>query len=242
MSQTITALLRLRELILEGELPPGERLSENTVADRLGASRTPVRAALARLSEEGLLEPIPSGGFAVRTFSEGEIRDSIEVRGTLEGLAARFAAERGAGREELAGLRDTVARIDAVVGHSRLSEADFAGYVELNEAFHAGLLALAGSAVLSRKVEQTVALPFASPSGFVLAQSALPEAVTILTVAQEQHRAVVEAIDLREGGRAEALMREHARLAHRNLALAMRHQHTLDLVRGGSLIRRRAHA
>ena len=64
MSQTLTALLRLRELILSGALPPGERLSEPSVAERLGASRTPVRAALARLAEEGLVEAIPSRGFA----------------------------------------------------------------------------------------------------------------------------------------------------------------------------------
>ncbi|MFT8244468.1 GntR family transcriptional regulator [Roseomonas sp. BN140053] len=242
MSQTVTALLRLRELILEGELSPGERLSENTVADRLSASRTPVRAALARLAEEGLLEPIPSGGFTVKAFSEREIRDAIEVRGTLEGLAARFAAERGASVQGLGHLRDLLGRIDAAIGRERMTEADFAGYVELNEQFHAVLLELAESPVLARKVEQVVALPFASPSGFVMAQGVLPEARVILTMAQEQHRGVVEAITLREGTRAEALMREHARLAHRNLALALRNQHTLHLVRGGALIQRRLRA
>jgi GntR family transcriptional regulator of vanillate catabolism len=83
MSQSVAALLKLREVILSGSMPPGERLSENGVAERLGASRTPVRAALARLAEEGLLEPIPSGGFMVKAFTEREIRDAIEVRGTL---------------------------------------------------------------------------------------------------------------------------------------------------------------
>ena len=93
--QTVKALLGIRELILSGELPPGARISELAVVERIGVSRTPVRAALARLQEEGLLEPIASRGYAVRAFSEVEIRDAIEVRGTLEGLAARFAAERG---------------------------------------------------------------------------------------------------------------------------------------------------
>ena len=54
--------------------------------------------ALVRLEEEGLLEAIPSGGFMVKAFSERDILDSIELRGTLEGLAARFAAERGVSR------------------------------------------------------------------------------------------------------------------------------------------------
>ncbi|APT59808.1 GntR family transcriptional regulator [Roseomonas gilardii] len=238
MSQSVAALLKLREVILSGSMPPGERLSENGVAERLGASRTPVRAALARLAEEGLLEPIPSGGFMVKAFTEREIRDAIEVRGTLEGLAARFAAERGASPEGLAHLRDILEGIDAVLARDSTGGIDFTEYVTLNEHFHQLLLELADSPVLARKVGQAVALPFASPSGFVMAQGALPEARVILTVAQEQHRSVVEAISLREGARAEAIMREHARLAHRNLALALR-QGKLHLVQGGALIQRR---
>lgn len=83
-SQAVRALLGLRELVLGGELPPGSRISELWVADRLGVSRTPIRAALIRLQEEGLVEPIPSGGFAVRSFAESEISDAIELRGTIE--------------------------------------------------------------------------------------------------------------------------------------------------------------
>jgi GntR family transcriptional regulator of vanillate catabolism len=95
----------------------------------------------------------------------------------------------------------------------------------------------AGSAVVARQIGRVVALPFASPSGFVLAQAALPAAQRILAVAQEHHRAVVEAIEHREGARAEALMREHARLARRNLEFVLRDQDTLRLVPGGGLIR-----
>ncbi len=105
-SQTVRAQLRLRELILGGELAPGARIPELALVERLGVSRTPVRAALVRLAEEGLLEALPGGGFAVRDFSETDICDAIELRGTLEGLAARLAAERGVGAVVLAGFRD----------------------------------------------------------------------------------------------------------------------------------------
>jgi len=101
VSQTLKALLALRELVLRGELRPGERVSELQMVERLGVSRTPVRMALVRLEEEGLLDAIPSGGFAVKAFSEREVLEAIEIRGTLEGLAARLAAERGVGRSEL---------------------------------------------------------------------------------------------------------------------------------------------
>ena len=93
--QTVKAQLALRELILGGELKPGTRIAELWLVERLRVSRTPVRLALVRLAEEGLLDALPNGGYAVKDFSESDIVDAIELRGTLEGLAARFAAERG---------------------------------------------------------------------------------------------------------------------------------------------------
>lgn len=94
-SQTVRAQLALRELVLSGEIRPGERLSELAIVDRIVVSRTPVRAALMMLADEGLVEQIPSGGFAVRSFSDVEVSDAIEMRGAIEGLAVRFAAQRG---------------------------------------------------------------------------------------------------------------------------------------------------
>ena len=237
MSQTVTALLRLRELILSGALAPGERLSELSVVDQLGVSRTPVRAALARLEEEGLLEPIPSGGFAVRAFAVGDIRDALELRGTLEGLAARLAAERGVALPALNEMRRLLDSIDRVIGGGQISAADFSAYIGLNEQVHARLIDFAGSTVVARQIGRVMTLPFASPSAFLEAQGMLPEARAILTLAQEQHRAVLEAIENREGARAEAIMREHARLARRNLQLALSDQEVLQRVRGGALIR-----
>jgi len=89
-SQAVKAQQRLRELILAGQLPGGTRIAELALVERLGMSRTPIRAALMRLGEEGLLQTLPGGGYAVRTFSEREVADAIELRGTLEGLAARL--------------------------------------------------------------------------------------------------------------------------------------------------------
>lgn len=238
MSQTLSAQLRLRDLILSGDLPPGERLSEPSVAERLGASRTPVRAALARLADEGLVEAIPSGGFAVKAFTEEEIRDAIELRGTLEGHVARLAAERGAPVAVLIEMKKLIARMDAATTPP-VTEAGFTDYVALNAHFHELLVEAAGSAVVARQIGRVVALPFASPSGFVLAQAALPAAQRVLILAQEHHRAVVEAIEHREGSRAEAVMREHARLARQNLELVLRNQDSLRLVPGGALIRGR---
>ncbi|MBQ0819034.1 GntR family transcriptional regulator [Microvirga terrae] len=241
LSQTVKAQLALRELVLRGALNPGERVSELQMVERLGVSRTPVRMALVRLEEEGLLEAIPSGGFAVKAFSEKEVFISIEIRGTLEGLAARLAAEHGVGRSELVEAASCLDDIDEVIRRDML-EIDLSQYVELNARFHRILIDMADSPPLARQIERASALPFASASALVPVQSRSPELHHILTVAQDQHRCVLTAIERREGSRAEAIMREHARIAHRNLERALTNQRDMDLVPGSALIKRRVRA
>ena len=237
-SQTVKAQLRLRELILGGDLVAGDRVTELALVDRLGVSRTPVRAALLALQDEGLLEPLPGGGCAVKAFSEAQIRDAIEVRGTLEGLAARLAAERGVAPSLLALAAQTLARIDALLAAPALTERSFSGYVDDNARFHALLASMADSEAVQRQTERAAAQPFASPSAFVMAATAGPQARDQLVVAQAQHHAVLEAIERREGARAEALMREHSRIAHRNLSDALTSRNGLRGLPGAGLIRR----
>ncbi|MFM0715580.1 GntR family transcriptional regulator [Paraburkholderia strydomiana] len=235
-SQTERALLGLRELIVEGHLLAGARISELWVVDRLGVSRTPVRAALNRLEEEGLLEPIASGGFAVRSFTVDDIGDSIELRGTLEGLAARLAAERGVDAAHLQELHACIDEIDVILA-GELTDDAFSAYVDANRRLHALLAAASNSSVIERQIERVMTMPFASPSAFVMAQSIDAGARDMLRIAQSQHRAVVESIERREGARAEALMREHARIAQRNLHAALENQNVMTQVPGGKLIR-----
>ncbi|GAB4183622.1 MAG: GntR family transcriptional regulator [Thalassobaculales bacterium] len=241
-SQTLRALLALRGMVLEGALAAGERVSELAIVERVGVSRTPVRAALARLAEEGLLEPIPSGGYTVRAFTAREVLEAIEIRGLLEGLAARLAAERGVSALALAPLKECLGALDEVVGQDDLGAAGFADYVELNARFHALLVETAGSRLVERQIERAITLPFASPSAFVMAQATMAEARAILMIAQDHHRCVVEAIERREGSRAESLMREHSRLAGRNLGLALRSKGSIEKVPGAALIRRQEFA
>ena len=238
-SQAVKAQLRLRELILAGDLPGGSRIAELAIVEKLGVSRTPIRTALMRLEQEGLLEALPNGGFAVRTFSERDVADAIELRGTLEGLLARMAAERGAAAVALAGARECLAGIDVVLAQPALDDEAFARYVTLNQRFHALLAGMADSPVLVRELERVVSLPFASPSGFVVVQANSARARDMLIVAQDQHRQVLEAIEEREGSRAEAIMREHSRIAQRNLREAVQ-THNLDRMPAVRLIRKRA--
>jgi GntR family transcriptional regulator, vanillate catabolism transcriptional regulator len=236
-SQYLTALLKLRELILSGEMKAGERLSELALVERLGVSRTPIRTAMMRLEQEGLTHPIPTGGYAVTAFGERDIHAAIEIRGTLEGLAARLAAERRLAPADLTALQDCLFALDELVIGSGVTSDNFSRYVELNERFHQIVIDLADSPVLSRQIARAVSLPFASASAFVNVQASLPETRMLFMVAQDHHRCVARAIEDGEGERADALMREHARLARRNLELALRSHQTRDLVPGSSLIR-----
>jgi len=239
-SQTVKAQLRLRELIVGGELKPGQRIAEQALVERLGVSRTPIRMALVRLQEEGLLDPLPNGGFVVKDFSEDDIHDAIELRGTLEGLAARLAAERGVSPVLIAEAREAIARIDALLAQPELTDASFTEYVECNGRIHDLLAEMAGSSVVQRQLERAKTLPFASPNGFVFASALSPRARDTLVVAQSQHRAVIEAIARREGARAEALMREHARIAQQNLREALQSHQSMQQIPGVNLIRRRS--
>src|SRR5919204_1389619 len=164
-SQTTRALLSLRDLLLSGEFPPGTRMSELPLVERLGVSRTPLRLALSTLQHEGLLENLEGGGYAVREFTMGEIHDAIELRGVLEGTAARFAGERGASADQLARMRALSAEMDPLVHRSDVDS--FWAYVECNLEFHALLLEAAASPVLERALDRIMGLPFASPNSLV---------------------------------------------------------------------------
>jgi len=236
-SQAVKAQLQLRELILAGGIPAGARIAELTLVELLGMSRTPIRAALIRLEQEGLLQALPHGGYAVRTFSEAEVADAIELRGTVEGLSARLAAERGVSAKVMLQAQNCLNEIDAVLGSAALSDQTFSAYVQLNHEFHTLLGAMSGSRVLVREIERVAAQPFASPSGFVGVQFDSPQSRDMLIVAQHQHREVLTAITLREGARAESLMREHSRLAQTNLKAAIRSPHQVT-VPGVQLIRK----
>jgi GntR family transcriptional regulator of vanillate catabolism len=232
-TQAGRAVLALRELILKGQFPPGEHLSEPQLVARLGVSRTPVREALTQLEHEGLVYTAGTGRYRVREFTMSDVRDSIELRGVLEGTAARLAVERLTKTDELESLRNVQARLDAL---KHITVDTFGTYMELNESFHEELLTLAKSAMLRRSIEHVKTLPFASPSALVFARSKLPRAAEMILVGQEQHHAILEAVERRQAARAEALAREHAQLSLRNLEISLADEEIRDFVPGSPLI------
>jgi len=235
--QTLRALLKMREMLVRGELKPGERIREVPLAARLGVSRIPLRLVLARLEHEGLLEARPKRGFMVRQFTLQDIFDVIELRGVLEGTAARWAAERLESKDELGEFHCCLRETDRLLQPRTGRGLDLVGdYIPLNERFHAHLVHLAKSPMLSRSIEKVLTLPFASPNAFVAAQSKSKDRRDALLFSHYQHGAIVDAIENREGARAEAIAREHSRNARRSVNLALSEQR-FSLLPGGAMVR-----
>ncbi len=216
-------VLKLRELILSGELAPGQRVAEVALAERLGVSRTPVRHALAVLAREGLLTAAGARGFLVREFTLKDILDAIELRGTLEGMAARLVAESGLDSEVVRRLEACIAEGEAIVERTEWPADGDQRWAGMNELFHRLIVEASGNQALAHALSLNDTLPFASAGALVGGDSEDPvlrrRHRDVLFGAQQQHCAILDALRQRQGARAEALMREHALAARDNNVL-----------------------
>lgn len=156
----LTALVveALREQILSGAIPPGERLVEGRLSEEFGVSRMPVREALRHLASEGLVTIEPRRGASVTSFSAEQMRELVEVRATLEGLNAKLAAKRHDEQQ--------IAELSRILEEgTRLAESDdVATTTRLNQRFHDALGSIAANSVLQdimRSLRDRTALLFA---------------------------------------------------------------------------------
>lgn len=201
---------RLRKLIGEGHFQTGERLGEVAVAEQLGVSRTPVRLAFRTLEQEGLLQRAGKRGFMVREFTEVDVRCAVEVRGVLEGLAARRLAEQGLSAALADELQVWIQKGRGLLAKGHLVERDADAWSELNRRFHELIVGSAGSPVIGDAIARNNHLPFAAADSLIIDSEALDREYRKLQLAQLQHELIVQALRHGEGARAEMLMREHA--------------------------------
>lgn len=218
ISQTERVVLQLREIILSGEVEPGERLTEIQYAKRLGVSRTPLRLAFSELEKEGLLEHKPSRGFRVRSFSISHIGDAVEVRGVLEGMAARILSEKGMSAETKKILEDAVKAGQDIINQA-LKEGcmiDSQTWRKINHDFHEGLVKGTNNLALINTIEFNNKVPFSGPASMTLNTAPTLLETGFVQQAQKDHENVLNALLQRQGSRAESLMREHAYMSRLN--------------------------
>jgi DNA-binding GntR family transcriptional regulator len=195
--------LRLRHELVAGRLEPGRRLREQELAEALAVSRTPVREAVRRLAQEGLLELEANRGVRVPELRAYEAAATYEVRERLERMAARLAARHAddAGREALR------ARLTAM---ETLADDDPAAHVLADDAFHGAIARLSGNPVLAEMIERL--------ADRVVRVKVLTRDLNVSDVARAQHRQIAEAILAGDEHRAELAMSRHVR---GNLAIVM---------------------
>lgn len=134
---------RIRDMIIEGQLPPLSRIHEGQLGKALGVSRTPLREALKFLASEGLLELVPGRGAVVRKLTPKDVRDMLDVLGAIETLGGRLAC-RNATDAEIAGLRRLHDEMMVLYrARNRLE------YYRRNQAIHSGIARLSGNALLA---------------------------------------------------------------------------------------------
>lgn len=220
-SRIATVTARLREMILAGELTPGERLIEIPFAQRLGVSRTPLRLALGELEKEGLLERLPTRGFRVREFTMEQVANAIDVRGVLEGMAARLVAEQGLDAATRGALEQCLAEGHALTDIPPGGIIDPVRWAAINARLHWAIVRAAHNPALTSALEHNERIPMAAAAAVTFNSAVQELAYPLVRRAQEDHVSIVEALIRREGARAEALLREHAYRSRENKRLLL---------------------
>ncbi len=197
---------KLLHKIFSRQLRPGQRLPEVLVAEQLEVSRTPVREALRRLANEGLVVLIPNVGASVVTPTRTEMLDTYEVRNVLECLAVRRAAER-ISAVQLARLEEKIEEETRV-----FAQRDLEAYIEINNAFHRIIAEASGNLALADTIENYLARTFV----YMVFFESFFDFDTNPSL--EEHRAILEALRARDSEEAVRLMDRHIRQATEDLS------------------------
>ncbi len=192
------AYQELKRLILAGGAAPGEKLKELELAVALGISRTPIREAINRLEKEGLVEIFPQRGAFVVQPTERDIFELFLIRESLEGLAARLAAETV--------TASSLTRLEACVeGFTEpFTEKDIERYAREDFEFHRSIVALSGA----RRLIQLVSSLHDHIRIFRLTTRGVSDR---MTPSLDEHRQIIDALRRKDPAAAEERMREHVR-------------------------------
>jgi DNA-binding GntR family transcriptional regulator len=206
---------RLKQRILDNEYAPGTQVLEQDLASDLGLSRTPVREALIRLQQEGLVEVVPRHGMRVLPLSPRDMREIYTVLTSLEPTAAELLAARRPSAEEIAPLVDACATMEAA-----LASGDRLAWAKADEKFHRMLVELCGNRRLASMV-MTVWEQSHRARMFTLKLRPLPVEST------REHRAALDAILAGDAARARDIYRAHRERA-RDTLMAIIEQYGLS--------------
>ncbi len=197
LSSAERAYRALKNLILSNELPAGSQLLELEAALRLGMSRTPVREAMIRLEQDGVVEIRPRHGMRILPVSAADMREIYDVLTSLEATAAEMVARKGVTAEELQGLKDAVGEMEAALACDNLDD-----WAAADHRFHELLVKLTGNQRLQQIVTQ---LSDQAHRARMLTLRLRPKPVG----SNRDHAMLVDAIAARDGEAARRIHYEH---------------------------------
>lgn len=207
---------RLEEEILGGKYARGASLTEMSVSERMGVSRTPVRAALHRLAEEGLVEISPNRGAVVVGVTVDDLIDTYKIRVRLEGLAAEMATDR-LSPEEKRILTDSVE-----LSEYYMAKGDTERLKELDSEFHNIIYTASGNRMLSRILSELHRNIKAYRKLSLTVPGRLEKSIS-------EHREILNAILMGDGKEADYLTRIHVEHAMENMVAAMENKEKCKL-------------
>ena len=190
---------QIADLVLNGELKPGDRLDEQSLADRFGVSRTPIREAVRQLAASGLIEIRPRRSAVVRSFDRTELNEAFEAMGEIEALCASRAAVRFNEAERLR-LRALIATSEDIS-----ARADRSAALEMDFEFH-GLLHDGARNWMLKAVAEETRLKI---TPYSTALYIMEDYDADLGTLHRQHRAIADAVLAGDADLAGSLMREH---------------------------------
>jgi GntR family transcriptional regulator of vanillate catabolism len=196
--------------LVQGIIGSTGSLTEKEICAQLDMSRTPVRTALQTLAQEGLLDYQPQKGYRVRPIDAETVFQAYLVRAVLEGLACRTVASQGLNPEAEKELGDCV-KLGARLLGGDSSDFDHTAWRNMNTRYHDALIVAAANPVLTKAAAMAEGIPLSTTQ--VIADMAASPDPANLRAAQEDHVQILHAILSRQGGRAEARMKEHILIA-----------------------------
>ena len=202
LEEQVTATLESE--ILTGTLASGTALTEQSLSKRLGVSRTPIRAALHTLAEEGLINLVPNRGAVVVGVTREDLIDIYKIRMRLEGLASALAAER-ISREDLATLRESVELAEFYI-----SRNDTEHLKELDTQFHAIIYRASGNRMLNKTLSELHRNIISYRKMSLSVPGRLERSVG-------EHREILKAIEAGDAERADSLTCAHVAAALENM-------------------------
>lgn len=222
-TRTERTIADLRQSILEGRFKPGTHLGEEGLSESFGVSRTPIRNALRVLANENLLTYQPNQGYVVRKYTTSDVLKAYDVRGTLEGMACRLVAEEGLTARQKERLYRIHNRADQIIARGVWAVENQAAWRDCNTDLHNAIMEISANEPLFMAAQQMRFIPRLHDRrmepGSAFYESVYTPANRERSHAE--HAEILDAICLRQGSRAEHLMREHVwrnrKLLHRRL-------------------------